>query len=122
MNILSKILTILVSIEFIYIMFLQTFQTVSKNTSRIFKIPKGTMNNNFTKILMKNQGIYNGLIGIILLYGAFIAPHPKEIIIPILIYAIMVAIYGAMTSQKMIIIKQGLLPIINLLIIIISKG
>ncbi|TPR26459.1 DUF1304 family protein [Apilactobacillus micheneri] len=119
MSILSIIFTTLVAIEFIYIMFIQTIQTHSKNTSRIFKIPEGVLNNKFTATLMKNQGIYNGIIGILLLYGTFIAPHPKEIVIPVLIYAIVVAIYGALTSQKSIIIKQGLLPIITLIILII---
>ncbi|TPR19362.1 DUF1304 domain-containing protein [Apilactobacillus timberlakei] len=118
MSILSNIFTTLVAIEFIYIMFIQTIQTNSKNTRRIFKIPKDVLKNKFTVTLMKNQGVYNGLIGVLLLYGTFIAPHPKEIIIPILIYAIVVAIYGALTSQKSIIIKQGLLPIITLIIII----
>lgn len=119
MSILSIIFTTLVAIEFIYIMFIQTIQTRSKNTSRIFQIPEGVLNNKFTVTLMKNQGIYNGIIGFLLLYGTFIAPHPKEVVIPILIYAILVAIYGALTSQKSIIIKQGLLPIITLIIIII---
>ncbi len=101
-------------------MFIQTFKTNSKNTIRIFKIPNSAINDKFTGTLMKNQGIYNGLIGFLLLYGIFIAPHPKEIVIPILIYAILVAIYGSLTSQKSIIIKQGLLPIIALISIIFS--
>ncbi|WP_318530562.1 DUF1304 family protein [Apilactobacillus micheneri] len=54
MSILSIIFTTLVAIEFIYIMFIQTIQTHSKNTSRIFKIPEGVLNNKFTATLMKN--------------------------------------------------------------------
>ncbi|UQS84651.1 DUF1304 domain-containing protein [Apilactobacillus apisilvae] len=118
MSFISNILTILVAIEFLFIMVIQTFQTTSDNTSRVFNIPKDVLKNKFNKTLMKNQGIYNGLIGILLLYRTLFANHPKEIVIPILIYTIIVAIYGAFTSQKSIIIKQGLLPIITLIVII----
>ena len=40
MNIVSVILTVLVALEFFYIMYLETFATTSASTSRVFKISK----------------------------------------------------------------------------------
>ncbi|EKX88982.1 hypothetical protein HMPREF9999_01669 [Alloprevotella sp. oral taxon 473 str. F0040] len=48
---------------------------------------------------MKNQGVYNALIGIGLLYGTFFSPNSCEVSILFLSFAIFVAIYGAVSSQ-----------------------
>ena len=66
-------------------------------------------------VLFKNQGVYNGLLGVALLYGTFIASNQKEIIGMLLVYIILVAIYGGLTSDKKIILKQGGLPILALI-------
>ena len=70
-------------------------------------------------VLLKNQGVYNGVIGLLLLYGVIFASHPKEMVALLLIYIIIVAIYGGLTSDKSIMIKQGGLPIITLLSLLI---
>ena len=54
-------------------------------------------------------------MGVGLLYGAFLSRNPKEIVGMLLIYIILVAIYGGLTSDKKIIIKQGGLPILALI-------
>ncbi|NWK85004.1 DUF1304 family protein [Staphylococcus sp. GSSP0090] len=115
MSTLSFILTLLVAIEFLYILVLQTFLTTSKKTSQLFKIEQHVLQQDKLKTLMKNQGVYNGLLGVLLLYGLFFSDHPKELIIGILIYMILVALYGAITSQKSILLKQGGLPILALI-------
>ncbi|MBM6506334.1 DUF1304 domain-containing protein [Staphylococcus pasteuri] len=118
MSLLSTILTLLVAIEFIFIMILQTFMTSSKKTSQTFKMSQSALEDNNLNTLMKNQGIYNGLLGLFVIYATFFSNHPRELIICILVYMIIVAIYGSLTSQKSIIIKQGLLPILALLSLI----
>ena len=50
-----------------------------------------------------------------MLYGTFIASNQKEIIGMLLVYIILVAIYGGLTSDKKIILKQGGLPILALI-------
>ena len=115
MNIISTILTVLVAVLFFYIMYLETFATDSDSTSRVFNIDKEELKRPNLNILFKNQGVYNGLIGVGLLYGTFFSKNPKEIVGMLLVYIILVAIYGGLTSDKRIILKQGGLPILALI-------
>ena len=115
MNIISTILTVLVAVLFFYIMYLETFATDSDSTSRVFNIDKEELKRPNLNTLFKNQGVYNGLIGVGLLYGTFFSKNPKEIVGMLLVYIILVAIYGGLTSNKKIILKQGGLPILALI-------
>lgn len=115
MNIVSIILTVLVALEFFYIMYLQTFATTSENTGRVFNMSTEKLKDENVNVLLKNQGVYNGLIELLLLYGTFFVAHAKGFVAAILIYIILVAIYGAITSDKNIIWKQGGLAIIALI-------
>lgn len=115
MSIVTVILVLLVTIEFLYIMILQTIKTTSLRTSKIFNIKQEELKQPNLKVLMKNQGVYNGLLGVMLLYALFFSHNPRELITCILIYIILVAVYGAITSQKSIILKQGGLPILALI-------
>ena len=111
MSILSIILVTLVAMLFFYIMYLETFATDSESTSRVFNITQEELR----KTSFKNQGVYNGLLGVALLYGTFLSKNPVEIVAMLLVYIILVAIYGGLTSDKKIILKQGGLPILALL-------
>ena len=115
MNIITTILTVLVALLFFYIMYLETFATDSNSTSRVFNITKEELKRPSLNVLFKNQGVYNGLLGVALLYGSFISKNPKEIVGMLLVYIILVAIYGGVTSDKKIILKQGGLPILALI-------
>lgn len=115
MNIISIILTVLVAVLFFYIMYLETFATDSDSTSRVFNIDKEELKRPNLNILFKNQGVYNGLLGVALLYDSFFSKNPKEIVGMLLVYIILVAIYGGLTSDKKIILKQGGLPILALI-------
>ena len=111
MSIVTTILTVLVALLF----FLETFATDSDSTSRVFNIEKEELQRPNLNTLFKNQGAYNGLIGVGLLYGTFLSKNPKEIVGMLLIYIILIAIYGGLTSDKKIILKQGGLPILALI-------
>ena len=50
--------------------------------------------------LFKNQGIYNGLIGAGLIYSVYFAQATMEMTKFLLIYIILVAAYGSLTSDK----------------------
>ena len=115
MNIISIILTVLVAVLFFYIMYLETISTDSDSTGRVFNIAKEELQRPSLNTLFKNQGVYNGLIGVGLLYGTFFSKNLKEIVGLLLVYIILVAIYGGLTSDKKIVLKQGGLPILALI-------
>lgn len=111
MSVVTMILGTLVALEFFYIMYLETFATTSKATARTFNLTKEELQRKSVSTLLKNLGVYNGFIGIGLLYGIFSADQSKEITGMLLIYIILVALYGSLTSDKKIILKQGGLAI-----------
>lgn len=115
MSTLTSILVVLVALEFFYIMYLETIATTSDATSRVFNMTKDELNRPSVQTLFKNQGVYNGLIGVGLLYSVFISGASLELSRLLLVYIILVALYGSLTSDKKIILKQGGLAILALI-------
>ena len=119
MHIISQVLIALVSLLFLYIMYLETIATSAAKTSKVFNIPQDVLREKHFTTLMKNQGVYNGLIALALLYSAFCSENGKELSCILLVYCVLVAIYGALTSSWKILIKQGFLPFLALLSLLI---
>ena len=105
----------MVAMEFLYILYLETFATASKATSKVFRLGKKELSNPNINTLLKNQGVYNGLISAGLIYTAFFSSAPLEFSRLILIYIICVALYGAFSSNPKIILTQGGLAILALI-------
>ena len=61
MSSLTTVLAIMVALEHLYIMFLESIVTSSGSTSRVFGISIDQLKNKTIATLMKNQGVYNGL-------------------------------------------------------------
>lgn len=121
MDIVIKVLSTLVAIEFLFIMYLETLATSSDRTSKTFNFTKKELSSDKIKLLMKNQGIYNGLIGLVILYAAFISDNGQELLIINMIYIVLVALYGAYSSSNIsIFFKQGTLALITLLVLVFS--
>ena len=112
MSIISIVLILLVACEFFYIMYLETLATTSATTSRVFHLKQEKLADQAVNTLFKNQGVYNGLIGVGLVYSVFFATASLEISRLILVYIILVALYGSLTSDKKIILTQGGLAIL----------
>lgn len=107
MSSLTFILSLIVAVEHLCIMYLETFATSSKRTAKTFNMSEKTLENHNVQVLFKNQGVYNGFIAIALLYGLFFSHQKTEIVAIFLIFVLIVAIYGSLTSSKSIILKQG---------------
>ena len=114
MSIISQIIITLVAIEFFYIMYLETFATTSKATGRVFKMSQKELSNSSVQTLFKNQGVYNGLLAVMILLAVFVFAS-KTAIICLMAYIVAVALYGSLTSNPKIILMQGGLAILTLL-------
>ena len=113
MSMLTTVLAILVALEHLYIMFLETIATNSKSTSRVFDISIDQLKSKTIVTLLKNQGVYNGLIAVLLL----VAVWQQDLLWTRLLlgYVVLVALYGSLTSKPNIILKQGGLAILGLI-------
>lgn len=122
MNILIIILSILVALEFFFIMYLETFATKSSRTAKTFSLSKEDLQQEKVNTLLKNQGIYNGLIGIGILYLLIFTQNYSSTLLAIMIYIILVALYGAFSSgNKAIFFKQGSLAVIIAVLLLIQR-
>lgn len=114
MSILSPILVLLTAALFGYIIYLETFATTSP-AARVFKPSQEQRFEPRFNVLMRNQGSYNGCIALMLAYSALFAAQAKKTAALLLLNCIVVAAYGARTSNKSILLKQGGLPILALI-------
>lgn len=117
MSIIITILTVLVALEFVYIFYLETLQTTSEATSRVFNMSVETLKNANITTLFKNQGIYNLMIAVGLVFGLIVGS--REVVGFLLFNIIVAAIYGGLTSQISIIWKQGGLVIVTLILLFV---
>ena len=114
MSIITLILAGIVALEHLYIMYLETFATTSKKTAEVFQMDQEELSRPSVNTLFKNQGIYNGLLAVLTLIAAFALG--KIVLQLVLAYMILVAVYGAVTSQPKILLMQGGLPILTLIV------
>ena len=113
MSTLTTVLAILVALEHLYIMFLETIVTSSGSTSRVFGISIDQLKSKTILTLLKNQGVYNGLIAVLLVVAVW---QPDLLWTRLLLgYVVLVALYGSLTSKPNIILKQGGLAILGLI-------
>lgn len=112
MNTLTIIFVSLVALEHLYIMYLETFATSSKATSRNFDMSQSVLKDHNISTLFKNQGVYNGLLAVLI--GIALWNDDLMWTRLLLGYVVLVALYGSITSNPKIILKQGGLAIIAL--------
>jgi len=115
-----KFLIFLVAVEHLYILWIEMFSW-TKQGKRMFKsIPEDLFEK--TKVMAGNQGLYNGFLSVGLMWSLIIQNNiwSKNISIYFLSCVIIAGIYGAITSDKKIFLKQGLPALITLLLIFIS--
>ncbi len=72
MNIVTKILAVLTALEFLYIFYLETLATDSAKTSSVFGMTQEELRQKNVNVLFKNQGVYNGLIAVMIFLAVFV--------------------------------------------------
>lgn len=121
MSILIAVLSTLVALEFFFIMCLETFATKSSRTAKTFSMSKDDLANEKINTLLKNQGVYNGLIGVGILYLLIFTQNYNGTLLAIMFYIILVALYGSFSSgNKVIFFKQGSLAVIVAVLLLIQ--
>lgn len=112
---LSKVtssLAVLVSLEFFFIFYLETLATTSARTSQVFNFSVETLELPTVSLLLQNQGVYNLMIGLLILFVLFKGKAKEQQLGMLLIYILVVAIYGGISSDISIFFKQGTLPLL----------
>ncbi|WP_243557816.1 DUF1304 domain-containing protein [Priestia megaterium] len=121
MEIFSAVLVGIVALGHLFIMILEMFFIRSNVAKRAFKLPKHLEGDRNVPIMFANQGLYNGFLAAGLIWGLILGSNSVGYMIQLffVICVVVAAIYGGFTSNKSIIIKQGL-PAILALITLLS--
>ncbi|MED2777959.1 DUF1304 domain-containing protein [Bacillus thuringiensis] len=117
MKIITAILVGIVALEHLFIMILEMFFIDSKMAKRVFKLPEHLESDQNVAILFANQGLYNGFLAAGLIWGLLLGLNPIGYMVQLffVICVIVAAMFGGFTSNKSIIVKQGLPAILALL-------
>lgn len=121
MSIIVTIFSVLVALEFLYIFYLETIATTFEKTSKVVGMSHEEFTRDSVKTLFKNQGVYNALIAVLILIAVVYFRYLAALRI-LMVYIILVACYGSLTSNKKIIIMQGGLPIVTLIASFLAKS
>ncbi|QEA31856.1 DUF1304 domain-containing protein [Secundilactobacillus malefermentans] len=121
MNLIIIILSALIGIEHIGIMGIEMFASDSVKANA-FDMPIDYVKLPNTKVALGNQGIYNGMLGILIIATLFIFPIGTMLtfLSLLMVFIAVVALYGAMTATKKILFIQFLPAVINLALIILT--
>ncbi|MFD0771965.1 DUF1304 domain-containing protein [Bacillus sp. CGMCC 1.60114] len=116
MEILAAILVGIVALEHLFIMILEMFFIDSKVAKRSFKLPKHLEGDRNVAVMFANQGLYNGFLAAGLIWGLILGFNPIGHMIQLffVICVVAAAVFGGITSNKSIIVKQGLPAILAL--------
>ena len=99
MSIITIILATIVALEHFYIFYLESIATQSDATSRVFNMEKEELARPSVRSLFKNQGIYNALLGVFLLYGIYFSQN-LEIVTIFVLFVIGAATYALSQQIK----------------------
>lgn len=115
-NIIGYVLVLIIAIEHIGICFLEMFGS-PETQAKAFDMEPSFTEQKAARISMANQGIYNGMLGIILIlaffmFGSFVLLRVWTLILGLIV---VVAIYGGFTATKKIFAIQMLPALLALI-------
>ncbi|ERH54289.1 DUF1304 domain-containing protein [Bacillus velezensis] len=120
MDIIAAVFVGIVALEHIFIMILEMFFINSKAAKRSFKLPKHLEGDRNVAVMFANQGLYNGFLAAGLIWGLILGADPMGHMIQMffVICVVIAAIFGGFTSNKSIIVKQGLPAVLALIFLL----
>lgn len=122
MDIIAAVLVGIVALEHIFIMILEMFFINSKAAKRSFNLPKHLEGDRNVAVMFANQGLYNGFLAAGLIWGLILGADPIGHMIQMffVICVVIAAIFGGFTSNKSIIVKQGLPAVLALIFLLLA--
>ncbi|HDR7532468.1 TPA: DUF1304 domain-containing protein [Bacillus cereus] len=121
MEIIAAILVGIVALEHLFIMILEMFFMNSTVAKRAFKLPEHLEGDRNVAIMFANQGLYNGFLAVGLIWGLILGLNSIGYMVQLffVICVVVAALFGGFTSNKSIIVKQGLPAILALIALLI---
>ncbi|TBX70189.1 DUF1304 domain-containing protein [Flavobacterium silvisoli] len=115
MNLLSQLIIGFIAVLHLYILWLEMFAWTTRGRKVFKHIPEEQFEK--TKIIMANQGLYNGFLATGLIWSLYISDTDwsSNIAIFFLTCVLIAGIYGAMTASKRIFLIQAVPAILGLL-------
>lgn len=115
MRLAFEIITILFGVEHLGIMLVEMFASPVKQ-ARAFDMSEEFTRQPAARVSMANQGIYNGMLGLLLIVSQFVFHGLMTILVGqlLLIFVAVVGLYGAMTATKKIIWFQFVPALVGL--------
>ncbi|ASF30763.1 MULTISPECIES: DUF1304 domain-containing protein [Bacillus amyloliquefaciens group] len=122
MDIIAAVLVGIVALEHVFIMILEMFFINSKAAKRSFNLPKHLEGDRNVAVMFANQGLYNGFLAAGLIWGLILGADPVGHMIQMffIICVVIAAIFGGFTSNKSIIVKQGLPAVLALIFLLLA--
>ena len=114
MHFLAQVAVAIVAFLHIYFMILEMFLWTKPQGLAAFGLTPEKAED--SKVLAKNQGLYNGFLGAGLLWGQFLRPD-FHVVIFFLVCVIIAGLYGAATAGRKILYFQALPGIIALILL-----
>lgn len=117
MRLAFEIITILIGIEHLGIMFIEMFASPAKQ-AQAFDMAESFIKQPAARVSMANQGIYNGMLGLLLILSQFLF-HGSAMVLAgqlLLLFVAVVGLYGALTATKKIIWAQFVPALIGLIL------
>lgn len=120
MNTLTFIFVLLVALEHLFIMYVEMFISQTSFAQRAFEISPQFLSQKEAQVMMSNQGLYNGFIGVGIILTLFFIPTVaiKTTLFLFVGFVVVAAIWGALTASKKILFVQGVPAIIALLLLV----
>ncbi|AIW31925.1 DUF1304 domain-containing protein [Bacillus velezensis] len=122
MEIIAAVFVGIVALEHVFIMILEMFFINSKAAKRSFKLPKHLEGDRNVAVMFANQGLYNGFLAAGLIWGLILGADPIGHMIQMffVICVVIAAIFGGFTSNKSIVVKQGLPAVLALIFLLLA--
>ncbi|MDQ8057516.1 MULTISPECIES: DUF1304 domain-containing protein [Bacillus amyloliquefaciens group] len=122
MDMIAAVFVGIVALEHIFIMILEMFFINSKAAKRSFNLPKHLEGDRNVAVMFANQGLYNGFLAAGLIWGLILGADPIGHMIQMffVICVVIAAIFGGFTSNKSIIVKQGLPAVLALIFLLLA--